>query len=165
MPRNTLRNFILASMLALPVQAADARWQVLSSDHPLWSQGLEGVALMQGDGSFAMFLLRPDDDDALISVAFPGMPDQPELTSTLSLPDGSVQRLTITGDALRALPAPDESFAAYGFVIAAEDFKLFQAGLSWSLATENGNATFPLTGSSVAIEAAVAQRQTGESGS
>ena len=136
----------------------EGRWQVLDSSHPLWADGLEGVALQLPDDSFAMLLLRPDGQSALASVAFPGTPGQVELTSTLEMANGGTPRLIIDGDNLLNLPAPKEGFAAYGFVIDVEDFALLQAGLNWRLATATEEQVFPLTGSRVAIAEALALR-------
>ena len=138
--------------------ADDARWDVLTPDHALWSDGLEGAVLTLDDGSYAMLLLRPDSDEALVSLAYPGTPGQDEVLSIIDMPDGGVRRLVVTGDSLIALPAPDEDFAAYGFVIAAEDFSILQAGLRWRLTSDTEEMVFPLDGSRIAIEGALAMR-------
>ena len=141
-----------------PGHAAQAAWEVLTPEHPLWTDGLEGAVLVMPDNSYAMLLLRPEGDEALVSLAYPGTPHQEELISALEMPDGGVSRLKVTGDALVTLPPPREGFTAYGFVISAEDFSLLQAGLNWRLITTSEEMVFPLKGSRVAIEQALALR-------
>ena len=134
------------------------RWEVLSPDHTLWDDGLEGAALVLDDDSYAMMLLRPDGQDALISIAYPGTPGQSQLKSSLEMPDGTVRQLTVNGDNLISLPSPYDGFAAYAFILDKVDFELVQAGLRWRLTTATEQVVFPLKGSRIAIEKALALR-------
>ncbi|MEO0389088.1 MAG: hypothetical protein AAF281_16470 [Pseudomonadota bacterium] len=153
---------ILAGMAAVVPAAFAAietgRWQVLTPDHALWDNGFDGAAIVLDDQSYALLLLRPDGDDALISVAYPGTPGQTELMSTLQMPDGGVKRLKLEGEALVPLPAPRDGFVAYGFVFEAEDIELLKAGLRWTILAGTDSHIYSLTGSRVAIEAALVKR-------
>ena len=134
------------------------RWQVLTPDHALWDNGFDGAAIVLDDQSYALLLLRPDSDEALISVAYPGPPGRKELMSTLQMPDGGVKRLKLEGEALVPLPAPRDGFAAYGFVFQADDIELLQAGLRWTISAGTDQHVYSLRGSRVAINAALAKR-------
>ena len=134
------------------------RWYPRTPDHSLWADGLEGAALMLANDSHALLLLRPDGEDALVNVTYPGALGQTELVSRLEMPDGSTRQLKISGDDLIRLPAPANGFVSYGFILDQIDFELLQAGLRWRLITQTEEMVFPLTGSRVAIDAALAQR-------
>lgn len=161
-PAPSRRAFLMGGVtlcaLVPPALASGARWGVLQPGHPMWAEGLDGVALQMPDGSSAMLLLRPNTNDAVASVAFPGKPGQSQLISTLNMPGGGAPQLKIADEDLVSLPAPQNGFAAYGFIIDAEDFALLQAGLTWNLTTPSETIAFPLTGSQVAIAEALMLR-------
>lgn len=150
------------SATAIPVLAQEAvfeEWHYHQPGDLLFDEGVHTAGVILDDYSFAIMVLDAAGKNTAIGAVIPGTEFQDSIESTLTMTDGFVQKLTISGDQLRREQPKTDGMVSYTFFISDADVELFQAARDWTIQAGDQTATFPLAGSRDAVDAAKAMQQ------
>lgn len=161
-----LQLWLSLCLLASGAQADGWReniWHFVCPNSPFFAkdrQDRHSAGVLTSDGSFALMVLGEPDQGALVSINVLGETIQPIVTSTLEMPTGNILSRTVSGDQLWAVQTPDKASVTYTFRVDPADIEFFQGGRQWRVSAGNSVSTVSLKGSRLAINAALAARDT-----
>jgi len=159
----------LGAILATTTAMASAQdleldvWHHITTDSPFYAEnlaGLQGAAILQADGRFAMLVLGAPGEGALVSVTMQMAEPASQLTSTLVTPAGGIFVRTVDETQFLADIAPDGTAVTYSFGIAPDDVDQFMSAELWRVQAGDRLATITLNGSHDAITEAIRARAT-----
>ena len=156
--------WLTAATFATPSLAETWRedvWHFVCQDSPFFTPDRldrHSAGVLTSEGGFALMVLGDIDQGALVSINIPGETIQPEVTSTLEMPAGTVFSRTVSGDQLWAVLTIDRLSVTYTFRVDPADIEFFQAGKQWRVTAGEAVSTVPLKGSRKAINAAIQAR-------
>ncbi len=157
----TILAAFVCALFALPALAEEKAlgvWHFFEPGDILYSEGLDAAGVVLEDSRFALMILQPDSDGALIGASVFANAHADSIKSVLEMTDGSLKTLVVSGDKLNKGGNPEEGAAIYSFFIVDGDVALFKAARSWRVETPEGTTTFPLKGSRRAITTAESAR-------
>jgi len=139
-------------------------WHQYTPNSPFFTTGTEtlhGAGLVQSNGRYALLILAPEGNGAVVKVNLTYGPTPQSMTSSLVMPAGNVLTRNVQDAALKLEPGAITGSFDYTFPIAPQDIELFMAARTWRLNVDGEETQISLKGSRKAITAALKARRTG----